>query len=116
MTERRNQNYENKKPYNNYQGNGRRPQKKINKGLVIIKSTVFALAIVLITLAGAFVFIKNQKICKNNILSINSAAEIIKADKKSLLLKIINKDNIEILRVKNDDGCPKIINKIQIQK
>ena len=120
MNERRhnNQNHENRRPYNNYQGNGRRPRQKPNKGLIIIRSTVFALAIVFVALLATFTLVKNKKViqsCKNNVLIINKSA-IIKADDKSLLLRAIDKDHIKIIRVKNDDNCPQILNIIKIKK
>ena len=86
--------------------------------MVVIKSTVFALGIVLVTLGATFVLIKNQKFqksCKNNILKIENKAQIIKSDEKSILLRVATKNHIEIIRVKNDDTCPKVLNKIQIK-
>jgi hypothetical protein len=120
MTERRynNQNNENRKPHTSYHGNNRRPYKRPNKSLVVIKSTVFALGIVLVTLVATLALVKNQKFqksCKNNILSIKDKAEIIKSDETSLLLKVVTKRHIEIIRIKNDNTCPKILNKIQIK-
>ena len=98
MTERRynNQNNDNRRPPKGYHGNNRRPYKAPNKSLVVIKSTVFALGIVLVTLGATFVLIKNQKFqksCKNNILKIENKGQIhqIKSDEKSILLRVATK-------------------------
>jgi hypothetical protein len=120
MTERKNNNYnnENKRYQNNY-NNRRNNYKKPNKGLIIVRSTVFALGIVLITLVAIFVLMKNKKTqenCSSNVLSIKKSAKIVKFNENSILLETINKDNIEILRIKNDTNCPRILNKIQIKK
>lgn len=101
-------------------------EKKYSKGLILLKSSVFAMFIVLVTLIAAFLIIKNRK--QDNTMSgnisdckktktIKASAAIEEAESENGVITIITKVNDgkqEIIRV--DSKCGIELNRIVVSQ
>lgn len=96
-------------------------QKKPDKSLIFIKSTVIALGIVLIALIPALFALKNkQKHSENNCPALtvqisNKIAEFKTEENSVIILTQTNKQKEqEVIKIDNRH-CPKIINRLTIK-
>ena len=100
--------------------------KKIDKGLIFLKSTVLGLFIVLVTLMAAFVMTKNKKDQEKNQKTVQCngsgvvgiAGEIDEVEEQGNILNVITKVNKktnsqEIIRIHS--GCINEINRIEFK-
>lgn len=95
--------------------------KKIDKGLIFLKSSVIALGIVLVVLMAALLIIKNKKSANVNSecpkdVSINVEEKIEKIEINGNYIWVTTKENKGSKRVIKIDNCGKIVSKIKLQK
>lgn len=85
------------------------PEKKYSKGMILLKSSVFAMFIVLVTLSAAFLIIKNKK--QDGSISVNiSECKKTKTIKTSSAIERVESDGgVLLITTKVSDGKQEII-------